>query len=356
MPEVEVLPIGRHVLLHNLVSGAMVLASPSSVKALENPEPADADSQALRRLWKGAGLFEGARPRLETSLALTDAARPNLLFRGPGGIFAVSLPAGDPLADQLNTILSRQQYTNSEEELPHTAQVCRVEVAGETYSAFEGGQPSSGDMTRDDARFYIIRRVAETICASNHHVALVCHASAVAQKGRSLILLGTSGRGKTTTALGLLEAGCQQVADDHVPIGLDGTSALGFPGAIALKSGTWSLPEAQPFLKSSTLPQVRDGSRYVTAPYAVDTGDRLPVAALVFPNYDPDHDPDVAPNMVRMQPEEVLVAAVQAGARIAPGSRTAGPLATMCNTIPAWHLTYASSQQSVPACLSLLNS
>lgn len=56
-----------------------------------------------------------------------------------------------------------------------------------------------------------------------------------------------------------------------------------------------------------------------------------------------------------MLPEEVLVAAVEAGARIASGANTAGPLATMCNTVPAWQLTYANSQQSIPSCLSLLS-
>lgn len=351
---IETLSLGACLLLHNTASGAIILTEPSWLYLLDNPQPDGRKARALRASWEDAGLFRTDRLSPQTSLSRTDTPCIPMVFCGPGGAFVVTMPAGDHLGDQLETILAPHLVSDSADLSGTVVQTCTLEVVGETYSAFELGRPISGDMTRDDARFYIIRRITETIYGTDR-VATVFHAAAVAKDGRGLMLLGTSGRGKTTTALGLLNSGCLQIADDHVPTAPDGVSMLGFPSAIALKPGTWDLPEAQPFLAQPSLQTIRDGALYVTAPKMVATGETVPISALIFPEFDPDFSPDAPPELTRVPPEEVLVCAIQAGARISPGHNTAVPIVTLCNTIPAWRLRYVTSAQSVPACLSLLD-
>jgi len=64
---------------------------------------------------------------------------------------------------------------------------------------------------------------------------LVLHASAVAVDGRAVLFCGPTGRGKSTLALALGEAGYGVLGEDGVAIDLEGERPLAFPGARGIR-------------------------------------------------------------------------------------------------------------------------
>ncbi len=64
---------------------------------------------------------------------------------------------------------------------------------------------------------------------------LVLHASAVAVDGRAVLFCGPTGRGKSTLALALGEAGYRVLAEDGVAIDLEGEQPVAFPGARGIR-------------------------------------------------------------------------------------------------------------------------
>jgi hypothetical protein len=64
---------------------------------------------------------------------------------------------------------------------------------------------------------------------------LVLHASAVGVGGRAVIFCGPTGRGKSTLALALGEAGYGVLAEDGVAIDLEGGEPVAYPGARGIR-------------------------------------------------------------------------------------------------------------------------
>lgn len=64
---------------------------------------------------------------------------------------------------------------------------------------------------------------------------LVLHASAVAVDGRAVLFCGPTGRGKSTLALALGEAGYGVLGEDGVAIDLEGERPVAFPGARGIR-------------------------------------------------------------------------------------------------------------------------
>ncbi|KEO50825.1 hypothetical protein TP2_14450 [Thioclava pacifica DSM 10166] len=300
------------------------------------------------RIWEKAGLFQKERYQPEAYLALTETAEPRHISFGFGhaGI-TIALP-DQILAKQLRTILAPILIGPDGRDWP----VIEVACAHGEFTVFEAGHPTTERIDRDQTRFLLIRRIAEILLGENS-VAAILHASAVARDGRCLVLTGDSGRGKTTSAIGLLNAGCIQVSDDHLALDRNGCDALAFPAAIGIKPGSVDLPEVKALLAASheTAP-VREGVRYAHAPNRAAPGTRFPIAAIVMPHFVPGAELELE----RLSPEAALVEIISAGARLSPGINSIRPVAHLLNEVPVYVMRYGKSAQSVPACLSLLES
>jgi hypothetical protein len=112
---------------------------------------------------------------------------------------------------------------------------------------------------------------------------VVFHAACLLLGGKSLLVSGRPGAGKTTLALHLMEAGFDYGADDIVFIAPDG-SAMGVPFAPALKPGSWAMVQKfRPDLGETVVHSRPDGKRvrYLKIPHTAPNG-TSPVAWIVF--------------------------------------------------------------------------
>jgi hypothetical protein len=112
---------------------------------------------------------------------------------------------------------------------------------------------------------------------------VVFHAACLLLGGKSLLVSGRPGAGKTTLALHLMEAGFDYGADDIVFIAPDG-SAMGVPFAPALKPGSWAMVQKfRPDLGATVVHSRPDGKRvrYLKTPSTAPKG-TSPVAWIVF--------------------------------------------------------------------------
>lgn len=119
----------------------------------------------------------------------------------------------------------------------------------------------------------------------------VFHASAVGRNGKSMLFLGDSGNGKSTS-LALLQAhGFECVADDFVPISVESQLVYKFPAAISVKRN--SLPVLLPYYpvlentQEHHLKQLSKHVRYLPPVYK-NSSNRMPCIGLVFIKYDAD--------------------------------------------------------------------
>lgn len=120
----------------------------------------------------------------------------------------------------------------------------------------------------------------------------VFHASAIGENGNSILLLGDSGNGKSTS-LALLQAhGLKCVADDFVPIDNE-VNVHAFPAGISIKKKALDvLLPFYPELQSSAeyhFERLGKIVRYLT-PEKINYSERFPCTALVFIKYDPSID------------------------------------------------------------------
>jgi hypothetical protein len=112
---------------------------------------------------------------------------------------------------------------------------------------------------------------------------VVFHAACLLLGGKSLLVSGRPGAGKTTLALHLMEAGFDYGGDDIVFIAPDG-SAMGVPFAPALKPGSWAMVKRfRPDLDETAVHSRPDGKRvrYLRTPRTAPKG-TSPVAWIVF--------------------------------------------------------------------------
>ena len=90
---------------------------------------------------------------------------------------------------------------------------------------------------------------------------VVFHAACLVRGGKSLLISGKPGAGKTTLALQLVADGFEFGGDDIAMIGPDGRVA-GVPFAPAIKPGAWNIVSTfRPDLKTATIHQRPDGKR-----------------------------------------------------------------------------------------------
>lgn len=217
------------------------------------------------------------------------------------------------------------------------------------FALLEAGRPPEHHARAEALAGAVVRRVIELSHGSTDWSA-VLHAAAVADgSGGAIVLPGACGRGKSTLTAALAGAGFAYLSDDCVPLDAGGR-AVAVPFGICLKQSGWAAGEAA--LPASAGAPVfvcpeRGPCRYVPPP-TVARG-RLPLSAFVFPSFEPDAPPALAP----MRPEETLAALVAGRAWL---SREPAGLAAALRVIertPAWRLTYGVTTDGLAAVAGL---
>ncbi|MBY6068643.1 hypothetical protein KUW17_18000 [Leisingera aquaemixtae] len=333
----------------------------SNMSAASEPfgsQEASEIASAILASWRDAGLF--AKEQLPFPDAVTDHGGEALNKRGYVSEFGRLLIESDDLrlAEQLDEILGQyacedigagQEWAKAGREWVKAR--C-VYCEGGGRGVFLGDTPLWGRSTRDEARYFLIREAAETLCGDGQ-VGAVLHGAAVLGSSGALLIVGDSGRGKSTLAQGLVEAGCGFLADDHLPLHLDGRHLLAFPAGSAVKHGARELSEVRRLaVRHGKLASSRNRVNYLTLPPAAAVGARVPIKAIVLPEFRAGSDLAVE----KIDPEQAFTDCVVTGARPSRRNTQITPLAVMCDTFPAYRLIFGESQQSVSACLDLLSS
>lgn len=167
---------------------------------------------------------------------------------------------------------------------------------------------------------------------------LVLHAGAVARGGRCLAISALGGAGKSTLVCYLAHHGYEYVADDMLPIGESDLQAEPVPVCMSLKPGSW--PLVAPFRPDLLeLPVLRgSGKTLRLLPPPNGAQRRLPVAALVLPEYRPGSPAALAPAGAA----EALQSVIEAQAYLARPLRPerVARLVRWIEELPAYRLRY----------------
>lgn len=363
--------IGASIALVSGVSGAVVLTndfglhildgldagfSPEEI-AFQIAETSQDHVDALHAVttvieaWDRAGLLSQVAPNFPAPVSYKPPSHARSLH--VGGIAGNSeiLTSDTVLGEQIDTILGHLRPRSAKQRTQLWAQ-----PSADGFAVFRDERPLSGQISLDAARFVLLHEVAQIACGEQD-VAAVFHAGCVQRQGRALVLCGTSGQGKSTLTFDLVDAGCEYLGDDHIPLHRDAKSAMAFPTAAGIKHTAWDLPQIKRlqdrFGLSTHTP--REGVRYLPLHRAtsLSIGEKSPIAALVFPHFHPDNIFEIT----RITPEQALIQTLQAGSRLSHSHKSdIAPLAKFLNDTPAYDLHYSTSDQSVSACLNLLAS
>lgn len=161
------------------------------------------------------------------------------------------------------------------------------------------------------------------------------HAAALARRGRAFLLVGASGRGKSTTTWALLHHGFDYLSDELAPVDLKTLEVQPYPHAICLKDrppAPYGLPDAA--LRTSSTVHVPIAQLPRGA-----IGKPMPVAAILFLEYGCGRNPP----MVRRISEAESAARLFANALnplAHPEDGLAGA-AALAQRIPSFHLRSA---------------
>lgn len=182
-----------------------------------------------------------------------------------------------------------------------------------------------------------------------------CHAAAVYREGRSLLMPGSSGVGKSTLTAFLVANGFTYLADDAVAIGENDFSLLPLPTCLSIKSGSWAT--LQPFYPG--LPQLPTVERYARilryvapeANYETISAAAAPVA-IVFPVYQIGE----STRRTRLPAIQTMIRLVGAHARLSLPATEAklGRLIRFVEQTPAYELTYSELPSALKAIEDLL--
>ncbi len=169
----------------------------------------------------------------------------------------------------------------------------------------------------------------------------VFHASAINHKGNSMLILGDSGNGKSTS-LALLQAHeLHCIADDFVPID-DLEKVRSFPAGISIKKN--SLPvllDHYPELKSSAEYHYKRLNKIVRylPPKNTDYTNLFPCKALIFIKYDANVDFECK-KISKIQAFQNLVP----DSWISPIPKNAAIFLHWFSSLPCYQLTYSNNQ------------
>jgi hypothetical protein len=220
----------------------------------------------------------------------------------------------------------------------------RVCAHGGGYALVEGGAVVLWAPTEDALFGDVTRRIAELSYGTTEWLA-VLHAGAVrSPEGRTFVLPGTNGRGKSTLVTGLMAAGFDYLSDDCVPVTRNG-AIVPLPFAICLKEGSWNVvadlagfAAAPVHLNHNDLP-----CRYL-APTRTARG-LARVDAFVFPSY----VEGARLELRRLIPEEVLEGVLASRAWLSRSDADLAVLLELMQSRPGFALTYGSTEHALGA-------
>ncbi len=178
------------------------------------------------------------------------------------------------------------------------------------------------------------------------------HAAAIAAEGRAWLIAGSSGSGKSTLAAALLREGFGIATDDYAPLEA-GTGLLHrVPFAMGIKDASIALLHGT-LPAIDRIPAVRFRNRevrYVAPP--VLAPERLAVGGLLFPLYDPQAAPELSP----LSPEQAFTLCAQGGGWYEGSARRLAELVQWFRQRPAWLITYPDTRSALDLVVPLLGS
>jgi len=182
-----------------------------------------------------------------------------------------------------------------------------------------------------------------------------CHAAAVSREGKSILMPGDSGVGKSTLTAYLVANGMAYLGDDVVALGEEDASLFPLPSCLSVKTGSWQLLERH-FPGLMQLPSYRVFARdvryieplgnYTTSPSGG------PPVAIVFPAFSPGE----ATRLEALPPVAAMIRFVGAHTRLV-GPVTEDKLARLIRFVeqtPAYELSYSQLPEAQQAVMSLL--
>ncbi len=186
--------------------------------------------------------------------------------------------------------------------------------------------------------------LAEVLRQRNYELAL--HAAALLRNGRTLLLCGKPGSGKTTLAVGLIQAGFGYAADDVTLLDAAG-QGIGLAFAPGVKSGSWPiLGEYFPELDGSAIYRRPDRKRvrFLLPKNHVPSGPR-PVGWVVLLC----RKRDTEPSLQVIDPTDILSGLLNGAlARNEQLSSTAfDVLCQVIRSVQGFRLTYARLDDAV---------
>ncbi|MCD8399659.1 hypothetical protein G1K66_02305 [Tenacibaculum finnmarkense] len=181
----------------------------------------------------------------------------------------------------------------------------------------------------------------------------VFHASAISNGKESMLFLGDSGNGKSTS-LALLQANdftC--LADDFVPIDAQKKHIYSFPSAISIKKN--SLPALLPIY-----PELETSAEYnferlgkivrYLVPNNTDYQQHLPCKALIFIKYEKDSDLQVD-KISKLKAFEQLVP----DSWLSPIAENADKFMDWFEKLPCYQLTYSDNKKMIDTVHKIFN-
>lgn len=374
--QIEIEPLGTGFVVHSRATGAVVLSNDIGLKILSCvfrsgndlgsplklndaeaiasklalPELSAGDTLAILSEWSAAGLFENTRRPFPDNVFDDGRAAPYpKSYSGRESQFSV---ATDDLvlAQQLDEILGCYRDSSNLDTQDKTSLRC-VSCDGGEFGVFSNSEALWGRANRDVARYLLVREAAEALCHPDQ-VGAVLHGSAVLINDAALLILGESGRGKSTLAQSLVQAGNGFLADDHLPLHINGTDLLAFPTGSAVKQGARHLEEIQNLQAIYGLADSsRNGVNYIQIKPALPMGTAVPIRAIVFPHFSEGHAYEI--NLA--SPEQALMESVASGARPSRKISSIKPLTRLCDQVASYLLKYSDTEQSVSACLDIMD-
>jgi hypothetical protein len=173
----------------------------------------------------------------------------------------------------------------------------------------------------------------------------VFHASAVSDNKKSILLLGDSGNGKSTS-LALLQAnGFNCLADDFVPIDCQKKEVYSFPSAISIKKNSLEcLLPIYPELENSAEYHFKSLNKIVRFLVPQNSGGKkhLPCKALVFIKYKKGSDLIIKP-ISRIEAFEKLVP----DSWLSPIPKNANTFLNWFSDLPCYKLIYSDNDKMI---------
>lgn len=229
------------------------------------------------------------------------------------------------------------------------------EVAGhdDGFTGWRDQQGLFATSTLDGAVIGLFSAILQYACAERDSLA-VLHAGAVSDGHTALVLAEAGGSGKSTLTAALLARGYRYLSDDIVPLERGGCV---IPAPIPLNLKVGSVPVlAELYPELPHLPAWRSGDRqlrFLSPPeFARRRPERAyPVAALVFPRYQPQAELELQP----LDPVAVLTRLIESNTWLDRPLNPAkiGELCAWIDTTPAYALRYGNLAAALEALATL---